>query len=110
MAPWPTRARTRRAAPPSAATSASTSSREQRAQAPRDPEHQAEVRRALRTLGLPEDATDDEIKRAWREQALRHHPDRHASESESPLREEDHAEAFLRAQRAYETLTDRDGR
>jgi DnaJ-domain-containing protein 1 len=86
------------------------SSREQRAQAPRDAEHRAEVRRALRTLGLPRGATDDEIKRAWRKQALRHHPDRHVSESEDTSREKDHAEAFLRARRAYETLTDRDER
>ncbi|PSR01490.1 MAG: hypothetical protein BRD47_05995 [Bacteroidetes bacterium QS_8_68_28] len=81
----------------------SGSSREKRAQAPRDAEHRAEVRRALRTLGLPEGATEKDIKRAWREQVLRHHPDRHATSGDAARKE--HAEAFRRAQRAYETLT-----
>lgn len=80
------------------------SSQGRRRRTPRESEHQAKVRRALRTLGLPEDATEDDIKRAWREQVLRHHPDRHATDGDDAR--EEHAEAFRRAQRAYETLTE----
>lgn len=79
------------------------SSQGRRQRTPRESEPQAEVRRALRTLGLPEGATEDDIKRAWREQVLRHHPDRHATDGDDAR--EEHAAAFRRAQRAYETLT-----
>lgn len=64
-----------------------------------------EVRRALRTLGLRKGATPDEVKRAWRAHAFRHHPDRHVSADEA--QRERHAEAFRRAQRAYDTLSRR---
>lgn len=77
--------------------------RSQRDQATaREARRRAEVRRALRTLRLSAEATPEEIKRAWREQAFRHHPDRHASASDAAR--EEHAAAFRQARRAYETL------
>jgi curved DNA-binding protein CbpA len=50
------------------------------------------------TLGIPRLATPEQIKRAYREQAKRLHPDR----DPSPLA----ASRFIAAQHAYETLRD----
>ena len=52
----------------------------------------------LATLGLPPGAGPDEVKRAYRRQALRCHPDRHADD---PLAEE----KFKKVSRAYLRLT-----
>ena len=48
-------------------------------------------------LGISEDASPDEIRRAHRRQALRHHPDRNPGDPAAQ-------DAFLEVQRAYETL------
>jgi hypothetical protein len=50
---------------------------------------------ALRTLGLDGDATDDEVRHAYRERVKEVHPDRGGDE-----------ESFKRVTRAYERLTD----
>src|SRR3990170_3552230 len=49
-------------------------------------------------LGISKSATLDEIKRAYRKQALAHHPDRNKSK--------DAAEKFKEVNRAYEMLSD----
>lgn len=41
------------------------------------------LQEAYRTLGLSETATDDEVRQAYRELALRYHPDRVASQEEA---------------------------
>lgn len=47
------------------------------------------------TLGVPPDATPDDIKRAYRKMAAKHHPDRGGSTAQ-----------FQEIQRAYDTLSD----
>jgi Ca-activated chloride channel family protein len=49
-------------------------------------------------LGLPKDATPDEVRRAYHEAARRFHPDTSANP--------DTTELFLQAQKAYEVLSD----
>jgi len=49
-------------------------------------------------LGVSKSATSDEIKRAYRKQALQHHPDRNKSK--------DAADKFKEVNRAYEVLSD----
>lgn len=51
------------------------------------------------TLGVAKDATEDEIKKAYRKQAFLYHPDRNPGDSEC-------CEKFKQAARAYETLSD----
>ena len=41
------------------------------------------LQEAYRTLGIRETATDDEVRQAYRELALRYHPDRVASQGEA---------------------------
>ena len=41
------------------------------------------LQEAYRTLGIPETATDDQVRQAYRELALRYHPDRVASQGEA---------------------------
>ena len=50
-------------------------------------------------LGVNRDANDEEIKRAYRKQALRYHPDRNAGDKHAE-------EKFKEATAAYEVLTD----
>jgi DnaJ-class molecular chaperone len=38
--------------------------------------------RCFESLGLPDSATADEVKRAWRQLAMAHHPDRGGDPSE----------------------------
>lgn len=38
--------------------------------------------RCFESLGLPDSATTDEVKRAWRQLAMTHHPDRGGDPSE----------------------------
>ncbi|MCE2454903.1 MAG: J domain-containing protein [Gemmatimonadetes bacterium] len=54
-------------------------------------------------LGVPKDASAEQIKRAYRKQALKYHPDRNQGSGEAE-------ELFKEATRAYETLKDPDQR
>lgn len=62
---------------------------------PIDPSHVTTASH-YETLGISEDATEKEIKNAYRKAALQFHPDKNGSDSE----------AFQRAKDAYETLGD----
>lgn len=53
-------------------------------------------------LGLSLQATDDEIKKAYRKSALQWHPDKHVDSSNK----EEANKRFLEIQDAYETLID----
>ena len=50
-------------------------------------------------LGIPENATTDEIKKAYRKKAFLHHPDRNNNSEESK-------QEFIKIQQAYNTLSD----
>jgi molecular chaperone DnaJ len=53
------------------------------------------------TLGVPKNASDEEIKKAYRKQAMKHHPDRNHGDTSKD------AEAkFKEAKEAYEMLSD----
>lgn len=54
-------------------------------------------------LGLQRSAGEDEIKKAYRKLAMKHHPDRNAGDAESE-------EKFKEIQKAYAVLSDRDKR
>ena len=58
----------------------------------------------LRVLGLKPNATDEEIKAAWRQVAKRWHPDRHVGDTKAHAEEQ-----FKAAQRAYDQLTNKAG-
>ena len=58
----------------------------------------------LRVLGLRPNATEAEIKVAWRQVAKRWHPDRHMGETKAHAEEQ-----FKAAQRAYDQLTNKAG-
>ena len=58
-----------------------------------------QIRTAYTLLGIEEDATHDQIKKAWREAARVHHPDRGGSEDK-----------FQKMQKSYECLIDPDKR
>ena len=45
------------------------------------------LQEAYRTLGIPETATDDEVRQAYRQMALRYHPDRAAAQGEAAREE-----------------------
>lgn len=62
---------------------------------------------ALRTLGLDEDATDEDIKTAYRETAQILHPDRFATNKKLQERA---TEQFKNLQEAYDFLTSSKGR
>ena len=62
---------------------------------------------ALRTLGLDEDATDEDIKTAYRETAQILHPDRFATNKKLQERA---TEQFKNLQEAYDYLTSSKGR
>jgi DnaJ-class molecular chaperone len=57
-----------------------------------------ELRNFYEHLGVDQDATIEEIKRAYRKLAREHHPD--------VVRSEDEVERFYQIQQAYETLSD----
>lgn len=50
-------------------------------------------------LGISENATDDEIKKAYHRKAFQHHPDRNNNSEESKQK-------FIKIQQAYNTLSD----
>jgi len=50
-------------------------------------------------LGVGKSATQDEIKKAYRELALKYHPDRNSDNSDSEVK-------FKEVSEAYETLSD----
>lgn len=50
-------------------------------------------------LGVARDASDDDIRRAWRQTALKHHPDRNQGNKASE-------DAFKEAHEAYQVLSD----
>lgn len=55
-------------------------------------------------LGVKKTATDDEIKKAYRKLAVKWHPDRHSTESESKKKEAE--EKFKEISEAYSVLSD----
>ena len=55
-------------------------------------------------LGVSKTATEDEIKKAYRRQSIKWHPDRHAQESEEKQKQAE--EKFKDIASAYETLSD----
>lgn len=69
---------------------------------PFDP-RSAEKAAARKTLGLRLSSTPDDIKKAFREQCMKYHPDRHASLP--PEIRELAVEKFEQAKRAYDVLT-----
>ena len=54
-------------------------------------------------LGVPKDAPADDIKKAYRKEALKYHPDRNPGNKEAE-------EKFKAAAEAYEVLSDKDKR
>src|SRR5579871_10016 len=54
-------------------------------------------------LGIGRDASADDIKKAYRQLALKYHPDRNPGDEEAPKR-------FKEAAEAYEVLSDADKR
>lgn len=55
-------------------------------------------------LGIDKNASDEEIKKAYRKRALLHHPDRHANASEEEKREQE--KKFKEVGEAYAVLSD----
>ena len=54
-------------------------------------------------LGVPKNASDEDIKKAYRKLAMKHHPDRNQGEGEDAKKAE---EKFKEAKEAYEMLSD----
>jgi molecular chaperone DnaJ len=52
-------------------------------------------------LGIPPDASEEQIRKAYRRLAMKYHPDRNRGDREAE-------EKFKEVQAAYETLTDKD--
>src|SRR3989344_3437597 len=52
-------------------------------------------------LGVPKNASDEEIKKAYRKLAMKHHPDRNQGDAAKPAEEK-----FKEAKEAYEILSD----
>ena len=61
--------------------------------------HMATKRDYYELLGIQRNATDDEIKKAYRKLAMKYHPDRNAGNAEA-------AEMFKEVSEAYEVLSD----
>ena len=54
-------------------------------------------------LGVPKNASEDDIKKAYRKLAMKHHPDRNQGEGDDAKKAE---EKFKEAKEAYEMLSD----
>src|ERR1044071_2145208 len=63
----------------------------------------SEKRDYYEVLGVQREATDDEIRRAYRQAALKHHPDRNAGDKAAE-------ERFKEATAAYSVLSDKEKR
>lgn len=59
-------------------------------------------------LGLTKAATDEDIKKAYKKQAIRWHPDKHQAKSEEERKKAE--EIFKKVGEAYETLSDKNKR
>eukprot|EP00795_Rhopilema_esculentum_P013731 gene13731-4651_t len=59
-------------------------------------------------LGVSKTASDDEMKKAYRKEALKHHPDRHSHDSEEKQKDEE--KLFKDVNEAYSVLSDRQKR
>jgi len=59
-------------------------------------------------LGVAKDSTEDEIKKAYRKEALKHHPDRHAEADDATKAEEE--VKFKEVGEAYSILSDKQKR
>ncbi|XP_064466243.1 dnaJ homolog subfamily C member 7-like isoform X5 [Ornithodoros turicata] len=57
-----------------------------------------------KVLGVPKNATEDDIKKAYRKRALLHHPDRHSNASDDMKREQE--KKFKELGEAYNILSD----
>lgn len=57
---------------------------------------------AFEVLGVPTNATDDEVKTAYRKLAMKHHPDRYATQGTEAQKEAEME--FLKINKAYETI------
>ncbi|MCJ7799991.1 MAG: molecular chaperone DnaJ [Polaromonas sp.] len=57
------------------------------------------------TLGVPKNASDDDIKKAYRKHAMKHHPDRNQGDGSKAAEEK-----FKEAKEAYEMLSDENKR
>lgn len=77
-------------------TSTKKSSTKQKTSAPDPKDYYA-------LLGIPKSASEDDIKKAYRKMAMKHHPDRNPGDSTAE-------ETFKNVKNAYETLSDADKR
>ncbi len=68
----------------------------------------AQKRDAYEILGVQRNATDDELKKAYRKMAIKYHPDRQQGKSEEEKKEAE--DKFKEAAEAYEVLSNADKR
>ena len=68
----------------------------------------AEKRDYYEVLGVSKNASDDELKKAYRKVAMKYHPDRQTDKSDAEKKEAE--ERFKEAAEAYSVLSDKDKR
>jgi len=66
-----------------------------------DPDHTMAKRDFYEVLGVPKNASDEEIKKSYRKLAMKHHPDRNNGDGAKAAEEK-----FKEAKEAYEMLSD----
>lgn len=59
-------------------------------------------------LGVPKDASDDDLKKAYRKLALRFHPDKAAADDKK--QQEEYKQKFQQISHAYEVLSNKEKR